>query len=446
MTNVRQSQQVNAYFQSEDSYASIGKESQSPGALSHIGLLDTFDPRMVDQQYAAVSTIGYSVAPHVLKGPTNVMVPLKIGMWGDGWKTLLGRCIGQTTISGALRPAHLRPDVQTVAILAEEQLASTFQCSLASGVAFNKAELELDYTTNAPATINFDTTAYYVVDRESADSSRSTARNFATTNALFIQADYSSQTIPSEPTGDPILPIDVGVKYALDGSTNGVSITGPTNSYVEVGERFIIGYTAAGALDTNFGTSGVYDLTLDANNTISKINTLIDNDTGWTFADDAAGTIVSGRPLDLLKGVYKSGTTIYQTDSALADWPFVKTVKLTIDNQHIPLPGVGDGRGTASDILLQNNEVARGESIITLEITSTAKDETFYDKMVTGTSVPLVRLDFGTNGSIALTNGRIMTRTAGYTAGTEVTETVTIQFYGAGDYTNYSKYAISGDF
>ena len=58
MTNVRQPQQVNAYFRSEDTYASIGKESQAAGALSHIGLLDTFDPRMLDHQYAAVSTIG----------------------------------------------------------------------------------------------------------------------------------------------------------------------------------------------------------------------------------------------------------------------------------------------------------------------------------------------------------------------------------------------------
>ena len=130
----------------------------------------------------------------------------------------------------------------------------------------------------------------------------------------------------------------------------------------------------------------------------------------------------------------------------MTDWPFVKTAKLTIDNQHIPLPGVASGQGTAGSKLLQNNDVARGESIITLEITSTAKDETFYDQMAAETELPLVRLDFGTNGSIALTNGRILTRTAGYTAGTEVTETVTIQFYGAGDYTNYSKYAISGDF
>ena len=443
MTNVRQSQQVNAYFRSEDSYASIGKESQAAGALSHIGLLDTFDPRMLDHQYAAVSTIGYSVAPHVLKGATNVMVPLKIGCWGDGWKTLLGRCIGQTTIASAVRPAFLRPDVQTVAILAEEQLASTFQCSLASGVAFNKAELELDYTTNAPATINFDATAYYVVDRD-ANASRTTARDFTTGDSLFIQSDFSSQTIPSEPTGDPILPTDVTIQYAT-AATNGVTIThgSDSNAYYEVGERYLLGYLSTGALDTsNFGTSGYYDLANGSNDTIAKINTLIDADTNYTFGEGSA----SGSSINLLKGVYKNGSTIKVADS-MTDWPFVKTAKLTIDNQHIPLPGVATGRDSASTKkILQNNDVARGESIITLEITSTAKDETFYDQMVAGTELPLVRLDFGSNGSIALTNGRIMTRTAGYTAGTEVTETVTMQFYGAGDYTNYSKYAISGDF
>ena len=437
MTNVRQSQQVNAYFQTETGYATIGKNTQAEGALSHIGLLDTFDPRMLDHQYAAVSTIGYSVAPHVLKGATNVMVPLKIGMWGDGWKTLLGRCIGQTTIASAARPAFLRPDIQTIAIVAEEQLASNFQGSLASGVAFNKAELELDYTTNAPATINFDATAYYVVD-EATPGTRTQARTFA---GDFITGDYSSQTIPSEPTGDPILPTDVTIQYATT-AANGIIITNSAaaNTYYEVGERFLIAYEPSGTPDSNFGTSGVYDLTDSSFNTIANINGDIDGDTNYTLTEGSA----SGSTVNLLKGVYKNGSTIKLADT-MTDWPFVKTAKLTIDNQHIPLPGVATGvDGTKK--LLQNNDIARGESIITLEITSTAKDETFYDKMVANTELPLVRLDFGTNGSIALTNGRIMTRTAGYTAGTEVTETVTIQFYGAGDYTNYSKYAISGDF
>ena len=120
MADIRRPQQVNAYFQTETGYATIGKNTQAESALSHIGLLDTFDPRMLDHQYAAVSTVGYSVAPHVLKGATMVTLPLKIGAWGNGWKTLLGRCIGQSTIDSAARPAYLRPDIQTVAIVAEE--------------------------------------------------------------------------------------------------------------------------------------------------------------------------------------------------------------------------------------------------------------------------------------------------------------------------------------
>lgn len=438
MADIRRPQQVNAYFQTETGYATIGKNTQAEGALSHIGLLDTFDPRMLDHQYAAVSTVGYSVAPHVLKGATMVTLPLKIGAWGNGWKTLLGRCIGQTTIDSAARPAYLRNDIQTVAIVAEEELASTWQGSLASGVAFNKATLDLDYTSNAPVTIDFDATAYYVVD-EATPGTRTAARTFA---GDFITGDYSSQTLASEPTTDPILPTDVTIQYAT-AATNGVTIThgSDANAYYEVGEKYLLAYLGTGALDTsNFGTSGFYDLTDGSYNTIANINGDIDGDTNYTFAEGSA----SGNTVNLLKGVYKNGSTIKLADS-MTDWPYVKTAKLTIDNQHIPLPGVGTGvDGTKK--LLQYNEVARGESIITLEITSTAKDETFYDQMVTGTALPLVRLDFGTNGSIALTNGRIMSRTAGYTAGTETTETVTMQFYGAGDYTNYSKYAISGDF
>ena len=439
MADIRRPQQVNAYFQTETAYATIGKNTQAEGALSHIGLLDTFDPRMVDHQYAAVSTVGYSVAPHILKGATMVTLPLKIGAWGDGWKTLLGRCIGQSTIDSAARPAHLRNDIQTVAIVAEEQLASTYQGSLASGVAFNKATLDLDYTSNAPVMIDFDATAYYVVD-EATPGTRTAARTFA---GDFITGDYSSQTLPSEPTTDPILPTDVEIKYSTGSMSKGFTFDGPANSYVEVGEKYILGYLSTGLLDSNFGTGGIYDMTLDANNTLTKLKDLIDNDTGWG-TQTILGGAGSSNPLDLQKGVYSDGGSAFMP-SSMTVWPYVKTAKLTIDNQHIPLPGVGTGVD-GSKKLLQNNDIARGESIITLEITSTAKDETFYDEMVAGDALPLVRLDFGTNGSIALTNGRIMSRTAGYAAGTEVTETVAMQFYGAGNYTNYSKYAISGDF
>ena len=445
MADIRQPQRVNAYFQTETVYAGVGKETDASANLSHIGLLDTFDPRMLDHQYAAVSTIGYSVAPHLLKGATKVTVPLKIGCWGDGWKTLLGRCIGLSTIDSASRPAHLTNDIQTVAIIvAEEELATTWQGSLASGVAFNKAELELDFTTNAPVTINFDATAYYVVDRD-ANSSRTTARDFTTGDNLFIQSDYSGRSLPSEPTTDPILPADVTIQYSTGAMTKGFTFDGPAGSYVEVGEKYILAYRDTGALDSNFGTGGLYDMTLDANNTLTKLKTLIDADSGWGTQTilDSAGSL---SPLNLQKGIYKDGTSAYMP-AALTDWPYIKTAKLTIDNQHIPLPGLATGVDSSSTKkILEYADVARGESIITLEVTSTAKDETFYDEMEAGTALPLVRLDFGTNGSIALTNGRIMSRTAGYAAGTEVTETVTMQFYGAGDYTNYSKYAISGDF
>jgi len=438
MADVRQAQRVNAYFQTETVYAGVGKTTDSPAALSHIGLLDTFDPRMLDHQYGAVSTLGYSVAPHILKGATKVTVPLKIGMWGSGWKTLLGRCIGLTTIDSALRPAFLRTDIQTIAIVAEEQLATTWQATLASGIAFNKAELELDFTTNAPATINFDATAYYVVDEATAGV-RSAARNFA---GDFLVANYSGQTLPSDPTTDPIVPNDVTIKYSTGAIDKGLTFDGPVGSYVEVGEKYILGYLITGALDSNFGTGGIYDMTLTANNTITKLEVLIDNDTAWSATILNSADALS--PLNLQKGVYNDGSSALMP-ATMTDWPYVKTAKLTIDNQHIPLPGVATGQDSTKKVL-EFADIARGESIITLEVTSTAKDETFYDQMVAGTAMPLVRLDFGANGSIALTNGRIMSRTAGYTAGAEVTETVTMQFFGAGDYTNYSKYAISGDF
>ena len=454
MADIRQPQRVNAYFQTETGYATIGKNTQSEAALSHIGLLDTFDPRMLDHQYAAVSTLGYSVAPHILKGATKVTVPLKIGCWGDGWKTLLGRCIGQSTIAGAVHPAHLRSDIQTVAIVAEEELASTWQGSLASGIAFNKAELELDFTTNAPATINFDATAYYVVDEATAGT-RTAARTFA---GDFIAANYSAQTLPSEPSTDPILPNDVTVQFCTGALSKGITVTHSTGTnYFEIGERYIIFKEGTGAVvgsdipatdDDSIVANGIIDLSHANADTVDNICGL--DASGWTgWAVAPAGGGGSGElTANLQKGIYKVGSTAYAPSTAdMIDWPYIKTAKLTIDNQHIALPGVASSV-TDSSIkkVLEYADVARGESVITLEITSTAKDETFYDQMVAGTAIPLVRLDFGTNGSIALTNGRIMTRTAGYTAGAEVAETVTMQFYGAGDYTNYSKYAISGDF
>jgi len=56
-----------------------------------------------------------------------------------------------------------------------------------------------------------------------------------------------------------------------------------------------------------------------------------------------------------------------------------------------------------------------------------------------------MRLDFGTNGSIALTNGTITSFTRPITGGTELTDTLSIKFRGNGNYRNYSAFAISAD-
>jgi hypothetical protein len=156
---------------------------------------------------------------------------------------------------------------------------------------------------------------------------------------------------------------------------------------------------------------------------------------------------------NLLKGVYQmTGSTvnipcIADTNTTLTAWPYVKTVKLTVTNA---LTGIPQKTTINSvDYVLQNADVIRGKSEVMLEVTSTAKDETFYDLMHAETLLPLVRLtinDGGTNRTIALTNGRITARSAGYTAAGETTETVTVKFTGNGDIHNWSKYAISGDF
>ena len=75
----------------------------------------------------------------------------------------------------------------------------------------------------------------------------------------------------------------------------------------------------------------------------------------------------------------------------------------------------------------------------------TAEDETYYDKYVAGTTIPLIRLDFGSSGSIALTNGTITSFSRPLSPGGEIVDTMTIKFRGAGDYKDFSAYAISAD-
>ena len=75
----------------------------------------------------------------------------------------------------------------------------------------------------------------------------------------------------------------------------------------------------------------------------------------------------------------------------------------------------------------------------------TAEDEDLYDIYHSGGVIPLIRLDFGTSGSIALTNGTITSFSRPLSGGGEVVDTVSIKFRGAGDIRDFSSLAISAD-
>jgi len=167
----------------------------------------------------------------------------------------------------------------------------------------------------------------------------------------------------------------------------------------------------------------------------------IDAISGVTCAENSATT----DPQNLLKGIYKMTAStvnipaVAATTPALTEFNNLKTVSLKIANNNTPIPGKTDSKW------LQNNGMARGKADITLDITATAHDETLYDLYRAGTTLPLVRLDFGTNGSIALTNGTITSFSRPLSGGGEVVDTLSIKFRGNGDYRNYSAFAISTD-
>jgi len=117
----------------------------------------------------------------------------------------------------------------------------------------------------------------------------------------------------------------------------------------------------------------------------------------------------------------------------------LKTVSLKIANNNTSIPGK---TGTT---WLQNKAISRGKADITLDLTMTAEDDTLYDKYKKNTTIPLIRLDFGTSGSVALTNGTITAFSRPLTPGGEIVDTLSIKFRGAGDYKNFSSYAISAD-
>ena len=178
---------------------------------------------------------------------------------------------------------------------------------------------------------------------------------------------------------------------------------------------------------------------------MQTLKTHIDGTSSATCTTNAS----SADPQNLLKGIYKmtgSGVdipAINDTDQTLTEINNLRTVSLTIANNNTPISGKVDGKW------VQNSKIARGKADITLEITATAHDETLYDIYrgeTNGGVIPLMRLDFGTQGSIALTNGTITSFTRPLTGGGEVVDTLTIKFRGNGDYRNYSAFAISADF
>jgi len=203
------------------------------------------------------------------------------------------------------------------------------------------------------------------------------------------------------------------------------------------------GYAVGGG-GTPIVAAGVIDLDhsdYDSGNRMTTLKVDIDA-VATTCAENSATT----DPQNLLKGIYKmtAGTVnipaVADTDSTLTEFTNLKTVSLKIANNNTSIPGKTDSKW------LQNNGMARGKADITLDITATSEDETLYDLYRNGTTLPLVRLDFGTNGSIALTNGTITSFSRPLSGGGEVVDTLSIKFRGNGDYRNYSAFAISTDF
>jgi hypothetical protein len=228
--------------------------------------------------------------------------------------------------------------------------------------------------------------------------------------------------------------------------------------YVEIGERYLRVFTSADILDSTLAASGVasvpyngvLDLTHGDADTITDVITRI-NATGLS-SDSAAGSGAgSDKSVNLLKGIYKmtgalksipgvQSTSVDGAEGDMALFSNLKTVSLKIANNNTSIPGK---TGTT---WLQNNAISRGKADVTLDLTMTAEDDTLYDKYVAGTVIPLIRLDFGASvGSIALTNGTITSFSRPLTPGGEIVDTLSIKFRGAGDYNNFSSYAISAD-
>ena len=449
---VKLAQDIQAAYEVEDNYGDAPDT-----ALYHLGLLDTFDPRAVAMNITPVPSIGQSTDAHHAAGPIDVTLPLKVALQGDGWKELLGNAIGRTHIDGdetstgdgapggdGIDAVHsLTTDVYSHAILAKD--LSTDQHTLCTGVVVNEATLEADYTAGGYMTLDCACTALYSEDVDNGDFT-------------FNQNDaYNSVAFPSAPSADPLLPTDLTLSYST-ATVTGLNINDTAGNYVEVGERYMRFFLETDAFDSGYVKdadasnaiveTAVVDLNnagFDSGNKLTTLTTALNTNAGG----DHTVTRVAGattEPQNLMKGIYKmigSNVAIPIVDSAttaLTSIPNLKTVSLKIANNNTPIPGKTDGKW------LQNNAMGRGKADITLDITATAEDETLYDLYRNGTTLPLVRLDFGAgNGSIALTNGTITSFSRPLSGGGEVVDTLSIKFRGNGDYRNYSAFAISAD-
>ena len=435
---VKLTQNIEAAYEVEGTYGS------PPGSnLYHLGLLDTFDPRQVERNITPVPSLGQSTDAHHAVGPIAVTLPIKVACNGTGWKQLLGQAIGSTTISTA-QPHKLTTSVGSLAVIAK---GSATDYTLVTGVVPNEVTLNADYSTGGYITVDATCTGYYSLDENDA--------NFDG----FLGDDYSSVSFPAAPSADPLLPTDLSVSVGLAASTKGLSIDGPAGSYVEVGEKYIRAYSSTGSLNTDFDGDGLMDLSNGSFDTISEISTLIEADSNWGSA--VLGSGGAELSANLLKGIYYTGTDADEdeTDGSQANlyvatdadgtgmtttFTNLKTVALKIANNNTPITGKATG-DDASTKWLTNNAISRGKADITLDLTMTAEDETYYDLYHAGTTIPLIRLDFGSAGSIALTNGTITSFSRPLTPGSEIVDTMSIKFRGAGDYKNYSAFAISSD-
>ena len=417
---VRLSQNVAAAYDPESAYA------PAPGSnLYHFGLLDTFDPRQVERSITPVPSLGQSTDAHHAVGPLGVTVPIKVACNGTGWKQLLGKAIGGTEILSDKRANNLTTSVESLAVIAKE---TGGDYTLVAGVVPNEVTLSADYTTGGYITVEANCTGYYSLDEGDA--------NFDG----FLGDDYSGVTWPSAPSADPLLPTDLSVTVGVAAATNKLTVDGPANSSIEIGEQYMrIFDNPTGGLDSSISSDGILDLTAGAEDTMEEVKALIHADGNWTCT--RAGSDVDSQ--NLLKGIYstESSQEIFAATS-MASFTNLKTVTLKIANNNTSISGKATGDDASTKWLL-NNAISRGKADVTLDLTMTAEDETYYDMYVAGTTIPLIRLDFGTHGSIALTNGTITAFSRPLSPGGETIDSMSIKFRGAGNYKNFSAYAIS---